>query len=42
MSDSKVRKLVSLFDDSRDNVHDESRSVWPSVIDDLLQAKTGD
>ena len=39
MSDSKVRKWVRAFKEGRKNVHDEPRSVRPSVItEDLVNA----
>ena len=32
MSDGMVRKLVRKFIEDRDDVHDEPRSGWPSVV----------
>jgi len=38
MSDGMVRKWVRMFNEGRENVHDEARSGRPSlVIDDLLR-----
>ena len=38
MSDGMVRKLVRMFNKGRENVHDEARSVRPSlVIGDLVR-----
>jgi oligoribonuclease (3'-5' exoribonuclease) len=38
-SDGMVRKWVRQFKEGRENVHDEARSGWPSVVnDDLVRA----
>jgi len=38
MSDGMVRKFVRMFNEGRENVHDEARSVRPSlVIGDLVR-----
>jgi transposase-like protein len=39
MSDGMVRRWVRQFNEGRENVHDEARSGWPSVVnDDLVRA----
>jgi hypothetical protein len=38
-SDGMVRKWVRQFNEGHENVHDEARSGWPSVVnDDLVRA----
>jgi hypothetical protein len=36
MSDEVVRKWVRKFNEGRDNMHDEPRSVRPSVVSDVF------
>jgi len=36
MSDSMVRKWVRMFNEGRENVHDEARSGRPSLVNDDL------
>jgi len=36
MSDGMVRKLVRMFNEGRQNVHDEERSGRPSLVNDDL------
>ena len=39
MSDSKVRRWVRLFNDGRENMHDDERSGRPSLMnDDMARA----
>jgi len=39
MSDSMVRKWVRMFNEGRENVHDEARSGRPSLVNDNLVRK---
>jgi len=39
MSDSMVRKWVRMFNEGRENVHDEARSGRPSLVNDDLVRK---
>jgi len=39
MSDGIVRKWVRMFNEVRENVHDEARSVRPSLVNDDLVRK---
>jgi len=39
MSDGVVRKCVRMFNGGRENVHDEARSVRPSLVNDDLVRK---
>jgi len=39
MSDGMVRKWVCMFNDGRENVHDEARSGRPSLVSDDLVRK---
>jgi len=39
MSDGMVRKWVRMFNDGRENVHDEARSGRPSLVNDDLVCK---
>jgi len=39
MSDGMVRKLVRMFNERRENVHDEARSGRPSLVNDDLVRK---
>ena len=39
MSDGMVRKWVQMFNEGQENVHDESRSGRPSLVDDDLVRK---
>ena len=39
MSDGMVRKWVRMFNEGRENVHDEARSGRPSVVNDDLVRK---
>ena len=36
MSDGMVRKWVRMFNEGRENVHDEARSERPSLVNDDL------
>jgi len=42
MSDGMVRKCVRMFNEGRENVHDEARSVRPSLVNDNLVRKVKD
>jgi len=42
MSDGMVRKWVRMFDDGRENVHDEARSGRPSLLHDDLVPKVNE
>ena len=42
MSDGIVRKWVRMFNDGRDNVHDEARSGRPSLVNDDLVRKVNE
>jgi len=37
MSDGMVRKWVRMFNEGRENVHDEARSGRPSLVNDLVR-----
>jgi len=37
MSDGRVRKWVWMFNEGRENVHDEARSAHPSLVNDLMR-----
>ena len=37
MSDGMVRKWVRIFNQGRENVHDEARSGRPSLVNDLVR-----
>ena len=39
MSDGMVRKWVRMFNEGRENVHDEARSARPSLVNDDLVPK---
>ena len=39
MSDATVRKWVRMFNEGRENVHDEARSGRPSLVNDVLVRK---
>jgi len=39
MSDGMVRKLVRMFNEGRENLHDEARSGRPSLVNDDLVRK---
>jgi len=39
MSDGMVRKWVQMFNEGRENVHDEARSGRPSLVNDYLVHK---
>jgi len=39
MSDGMVRKWVRMFNEGRENVHDEARSGRPSLVNDDLVCK---
>jgi len=39
MSDGMVRKWVRMFNEGRENVHDEARSGRPSLVNDDLVRK---
>ena len=39
MSDGRVRKWVRMFNEGRENVHDEARSGRPSSVNDDLVRK---
>ena len=39
MSDGMVRKLVRMFSEGRENVHDEARNGRPSLVNDELVRK---
>jgi len=40
MSDGMVRKWVRMFNEGRENVHDEARSGRPSLVNDDLVRKS--
>jgi len=42
MSDGMVRKWVRMFNEERENVHDEARSVRPSLVNDNLVRKVNE
>jgi len=42
MSYGMVRKLVRMFNDGRENVHDEARSGRPSLVNDDLVRKVNE
>ena len=42
MSDGMVRKCVSIFNESLENVHDEARSGRPSLVNDDLVRKVNE
>jgi len=42
MSDGMVRKCVRLFNEGRENVHDEARSGRPSLVNDDLVRKVNE
>ena len=42
MSDGMVRKWVRMFNERRENVHDEARSVRPSLVNDDLVRKVNE
>jgi len=42
MSDSMVRKWVGMFNEGRENVHDEARSGRPSLVNDDLVRKVNE
>jgi len=42
MSDGMVRKWVRMFNEGRENVHDEARSGRPSLVDDDLVRKVNE
>ena len=42
MSDCMVRKLDRMFNDGRENVHDEARSGRPSLVNDDLVRKVNE
>jgi len=42
MSDGMVRKWVWMFNEGRENVHDEARSGRPSLVDDDLVRKVNE
>jgi len=42
MSDGMVRKLVRVFNEERENVHDEARSGRPSLVNDDLVRKVNE
>jgi len=42
MSDGMVRKRVRLFNEGRENVHDEARSGHPSLVNDDLVRKVNE
>ena len=42
MSDGMVRKWVRMFDEGRENVHDEARSGCPSLVNDDLVRKVNE
>ena len=41
MSDGMVRKWVRMFNEGRENVHDEARSGRPSLVNDLVRNVKG-
>jgi len=42
MSDGMVRKWVRMFNEGRENVHDEARSGRPSLVNDCLVSKVNE
>ena len=40
MSDGMVRKCVRMFNEGRENLHDETRSGRPSLVPDDLERKS--
>jgi len=42
MSDGMVRKCVRMFNEGRENMHDEARSGRPSVVNDDLVRKVNE
>ena len=42
MSDGMVRKWVRMFNEGRENVHDEARIVRPSLVNDNLVRKVNE
>ena len=42
MSDGMVRKWVLMFNEGRENVHDEARSERPSLVNDDLVRKVNE
>jgi len=42
MSDGMVRKWVQMFNEGRENVHDEARSWRPSLVNDDLVRKVNE
>jgi len=42
MSDGMVRKWVRMFNEGRENVHDEARSRRPSLVNDNLVCKVNE
>ena len=42
MSDGMVRKWVQMFNEGRENVHDEARSGCPSLVNDDLVRKVNE
>ena len=42
MSDGTVRKWVWIFNEGRENVHDEAQSERPSLVDDDLVRKVNE
>ena len=42
MSDGMVRKWVQMFNEGRENVHDEARSEHPSLVNDDLVRKVNE
>jgi len=42
MSDGMVRKCVRMFNEGRENVHDEARSGRPSLVNDDLVRKVNE
>jgi len=42
MSDGMVRKWVRIFNEGRENVHDEARSVRPPLVNDDLVRKVNE
>ena len=42
ISDGMVRKWVRMFNEGRENVHDEARSVCPSLVNDDLMRKVNE
>ena len=42
MSDDMVRKCVRMFNEGRENVHDEARSGRPSLVNDDLLRKVNE